>query len=356
VGRAKQTALRLFLLALSIECVIALVVRAPSAAALLHGDVAWRNVLAFVGLVWLPVVCLAAWRLAAQVPAVKVGGQERRMVAAAHERAATIRHRTESVLREESLQIALQPIISITRGMWTGAEALARFPDNRPPDVCFSEAHEVGLGVELELLAMRKALRVVHALPAGVTLSFNASPGLILDRRFTETLLDPYLPIERLVVEITEHVIVDRYDDLMATLLPLRERGLQVSIDDTGAGYASLRHVLRLRPDNIKLDRSWTTDIAGDAATRAMVTAIVLAAMEMRASVTAEGVEEPESLLTIDLLGVDSAQGYLLARPTTDPWEWAAWATTNWRAALAEATGQIPSLTDHAEELRPLTE
>ena len=58
-----------------------------------------------------------------------------------------------------------------------------------------------------------------------VALSFNASPGLILDRRFSEELQDQYLPIHRLVVEITEHAVVDRYEDLMATLAPLRAQG-----------------------------------------------------------------------------------------------------------------------------------
>ena len=109
-------------------------------------------------------------------------------------------------------------------------------------------------------------------------------------------------------------------------------------MDDTGAGHSSLRHVLKIRPDNIKLDRSFVSDVVQDPATRAMVTAIVLAAMEMRASVTAEGIEEPDELRTVDLLGVDSAQGYLIARPTTDPWQWASWATRNWRTALHDAS------------------
>ena len=354
--RARQTALQLFLLVLSVECLIAFVGRVPRVGALIGGDLAWRNFLALTGLVWLPLVFVAARRLASQVSAVHVGGEDRELAAAAHERVVAIRHRTEALLRDESLDIALQPIVGVTTGTWVGAEALARFPDSRPPDVWFAEAHEVGLGVELELLAVRRALDVVHALPSTVDLSFNASPGLILDRRLAEALNGPHVPMHRLVVEITEHSVVDRYEDLMAALRPLRDQGLRVSVDDTGAGHSSLRHVLKIRPDNIKLDRSFVADVADDAATRAMVTAIVLAAMEMRASVTAEGIEEPSALRTIDLLGVDSAQGYLLARPTTDLWEWAAWATRNWPAALSEATGDIPSLSDHAHELRPPTE
>jgi EAL domain-containing protein (putative c-di-GMP-specific phosphodiesterase class I) len=331
----RQTALTVFVFVVVVECVIAFFVRAPGAFALLEGDIAWSNVLALTGLVWLPVVLMAASRMAAQLRADAPRVLDRRLAAVAQERAAGIRHRTEALLKDETLEIALQPIIAVMNGTWIGAEALSRFPDNRPPDVWFGEAHEVGLGVDLELLAMLRALDVVHALPATVALSVNASPGLILDRRFSEALADPTIPLQRLVVEITEHAVVDRYDDLMAALKPLRERGLRVSVDDTGAGYASLRHVLRIRPDNIKLDRSFVADVVSDGATRAMVTAIVLAAMEMGASVTAEGVEDHASLAAIEMLGVDSAQGYLLARPTTEPWDWAAWGTKNWRAVLA---------------------
>ena len=334
MGRTRQTALTVFLFVVIVECVIAFFVRAPRAFAFVEGDIAWSNVLALAGLMWLPVVLMTVSRMASRLRADAPSAQDAQLAEIAQERAAGIRHRTKTVLDDETLEIALQPIIGVVNGAWLGAEALSRFPDNRPPDVWFGEAHEVGLGVDLELLAMRRALEVVHALPVSVALSVNASPGLILDRRFSEALADPTIPLHRIVVEITEHAVVDRYDDLMAALRPLRDRGLRVSVDDTGAGYASLRHVLRIRPDNIKLDRSFVAEVVSDGATRAMVTAIVLAAMEMGASVTAEGVEDHASMAAIEMLGVDSAQGYLLARPTTEPWDWAAWGTKDWRAVL----------------------
>lgn len=334
MGRARHTALRIFLFVVTVECLLAFLHRAPRAAALLGGDFGWRNVVALTGLAWLPFVLLACHRLTSELGATGGGAAQRQMAAAAHERAVGIRHRTEALLADDTLQIALQPIIGVNTGTWVGAEALARFPDSRRPDLWFAEAHEVGLGVELELLAMHRALGVIHALPNTVSLSFNASPALILDRRFAEALQDPTIPMGRAIVEITEHAVVDRYEDLVAALAPLRAQGLRVSVDDTGAGYSSLRHVLRIRPDNIKLDQSFVADAATDPATRAMITAIVLAAMEMSASVTAEGVEDPASLRAIELLGVDSVQGYLLARPSTEPWEWAVWAPRNWLRVL----------------------
>ena len=80
----------------------------------------------------------------------------------------------------------------------------------------------------------------------------------------------------------------------------------------------------------IKLDRSLLADIDHDAARRAFVTAMVLMALELDAEVTAEGVETAAELDTLRSLGVDTVQGYLLARPSTDPAEWAAWATRDW--------------------------
>jgi PAS domain S-box-containing protein len=238
--------------------------------------------------------------------------------------------RLRGVLDNRALTVALQPIIDTRTGGWVGVEALARFGDNRRPDLWFAEAQEVGLGVDLELLAVQTALAVLPELPDHVALSLNASPQLILDPRLSACLTRAPVPLERIIVEITEHVAVARYDDIRAALLPLRERGLRLAIDDTGAGYASFTHVLTLHPDIIKLDRSLITDIDTDPARRAFVTAIVLLAGELGAEVTAEGVENTRELAVLASLRVEHAQGFLLARPTTDRQRWQAWRTTTW--------------------------
>ena len=92
--------------------------------------------------------------------------------------------------------------------------------------------------------------------------------------------------------------------------------------------------MLRLRPDIVKLDRSLLADIDHDAARRAFVTAIVLMALELDATVTAEGVETAAELDTLRSLGVDTVQGYLLARPSSDPRVWASWAKRDWLAHM----------------------
>lgn len=264
---------------------------------------------------------------------------------AARRRLAGISHRLDELLTSRTMAIAAQPIVDLANGGCTGVEALARFPDNRPPDVWFAEAHEAGRGVELELAAVHAALELLPHLPGTIQMSINASPALIVDPRLAETLTAPGIPLARLIVEITEHAAVSRYDDIHAALLPLRERGLALAIDDTGAGYASFTHVLHLRPDVIKLDRGLVTNIHDDPARRAFVTAIVLLALELGASVTAEGVETAPELAAVAMLGVDHAQGYFFARPTTDRARWQTWQTRTWPigANPAIASPAVPS-------------
>jgi PAS domain S-box-containing protein len=240
------------------------------------------------------------------------------------------RARVTGLLGRRDLQIALQPIVHIATGRCTGLEALARFPDGRRPDVWFAEAQQVGLGLDLELLAVERALALAPALPEHINISINASPALIVDPRLPATLTSRGPGLHRLTLEITEHAAVSEYASIKAALLPLRQQGLRLAVDDTGAGYASFNHVLHLRPDVIKLDRSLLTDIATDAARRAFVTAIVLLALELDASITGEGIETATELETISLLGVDHAQGYYLGTPDTNPTTWATWATSSW--------------------------
>jgi PAS domain S-box-containing protein len=254
------------------------------------------------------------------------------------------RARVNGLLERRDLQIALQPIVSIPSGRCTGVEALARFPDGRPPEVWFGEAQHVGLGLDLELLALEQALAVAPSLPEHISISINASPALILDARLADTLTSSGLPLHRLTLEITEHAAVTEYASIKAALLPLRQQGLRLAVDDTGAGYASFNHVLHLRPDVIKLDRSLLTDIATDPARRAFVTAIVLLGLELDATITGEGVETRAELETISLLGIDHAQGYHLGRPDTNPTSWTTWAARTWPAQPPGNDTPAPSI------------
>lgn len=225
----------------------------------------------------------------------------------------------------ETVDVAYQPIFDVRRNVCLGVEAFARFPEPfTQPDRTFAEADELGLGLALEELVVRKAWTALSQLAAGQFLALNLTPGSLLElARRANSRED--VPLTALVVEITEHTAIDAYADLRAELERLRERGLRVAVDDAGAGYASLRHLLELRPDVVKIDRSLVHGLADDGARRVAVTAFVSLAEGLGSTVIAEGVENPADYEAVRDLGVHGAQGYLLGRPSTHPRDLARW-------------------------------
>jgi EAL domain-containing protein (putative c-di-GMP-specific phosphodiesterase class I) len=223
--------------------------------------------------------------------------------------------RIRSVLDRDELDVEFQPVVDLRDRQIVSFEALTRFwvDPQRSPSVWFAEAAEVGLGVELELAAIRTALQRLDDFPAGVSLAINVSPTAAVDCRFSDLLIDV---ADRLVIEITEHAQVDDYEALLAALTPLREAGAQLAIDDVGAGFANLRHILRLAPDIVKLDLSLTKEIARDPARRALATSLVNFADGVGASIVAEGISSNDDLESLRSLGVDYGQGFYLARPS----------------------------------------
>ena len=117
------------------------------------------------------------------------------------------------------------------------------------------------------------------------------------------------------MLELTEHAGIADYNELAEALAPLRESGVRLSVDDAGAGFASLRHILNLRPDIIKLDIGLIRGIDADPARRALASALVGFAAEIGAVIVAEGIETPDELATLCALRVTYGQGYHLARP-----------------------------------------
>ncbi len=223
------------------------------------------------------------------------------------------------IIDSEDVEIAFQPIIDLHGRRYAGLEALARFPEPfNPPDCTLASAEALGLRLELERLLIREAWKIIPELGPEQFLALNIAPEALLELARRANLRND-LPLSQLVVEVTEHAVIDSYSPLLDELAPLRAQGLRLAVDDAGAGYASLRHVLELRPDFIKVDRSLIHGIAHDRAKRAAVRACQSIALDLRASVIAEGVERHEDLAVATELGLQSAQGYLLGKPTTDP-------------------------------------
>jgi len=225
--------------------------------------------------------------------------------------------RIRSVLRSDAPSIVYQPVYRLSDMTVLGAEALARFPNEplRSPDKWFAEAAEVGLKTQLELKAIRGAVtRYASLWNAGsFFLGLNCSPQTITNGGFVEATAG--FPPERIILEVTEHDHVSDYDELVRALKPLRARGSLVAIDDAGSGYASMRHILNIHPNFIKLDVSLTRHIDADRAKRALARALIEFGRETDCKIVAEGVENEDEMRMLRDLGVHAAQGYLLSRP-----------------------------------------
>ncbi|MGH8961921.1 MAG: sensor domain-containing phosphodiesterase [Jatrophihabitantaceae bacterium] len=223
------------------------------------------------------------------------------------------------VIEQRSLRIVFQPVIDTTSGLAVGAEALTRFPATDPvlsPEQWFSAAVGAGLGAELELAAIGQGLDSAAAtLPCELYLAVNISPATLLRGGLAELIDASGWDPARLVVEITEHVRVEDYQHLIECTGSLRRRGVLLAIDDAGAGYASFRHILALRPDYIKLDRGLIAGIDADPGKRALVKAVTSFAGDIGATVIAEGIETARELHAATVMGAQAAQGFHLAAP-----------------------------------------
>lgn len=227
-----------------------------------------------------------------------------------------MRARIDGVLELGGPRIALQPIHNIVTDEVRGFEALARFPshDGWTPDRWFHEADRVGLGPTLEASAARAALDLVPGLAPQSVLSVNVSAKALLEAPEIAAMFTGE-HATRLVLELTEHARVQDYARLEAQLDPLRRAGALLAVDDAGSGYAGLEHILRLRPDVLKLDRALVQGIADHPGRRALCQAMVGFTRETGCSLVAEGVETEQDLQALRDLGVVYAQGYLLGRP-----------------------------------------
>jgi EAL domain-containing protein (putative c-di-GMP-specific phosphodiesterase class I) len=228
------------------------------------------------------------------------------------QRRGEIEDRIMPVIRAGGPVVVLQPIVDLATGLRIGAEALSRFPADwgKAPDVCFAEAHSVGLGHLLELLALERAAELLDRV--GGYVSMNVSPGTLLTPECTELL--GRLPARRILLELSEHDPVEDYPALVEALADLRAHGMKLAIDDVGAGFSSLRHIVLTSPDVIKLDRSIVDGVANDPVLSTLVRSLADFAHGCGARVVAEGVETEQDATTLTGL-VDAGQGWFFGRP-----------------------------------------
>lgn len=242
-------------------------------------------------------------------------GQQIERHLAAERRRSAARERILAALDNGLHSIVYQPIYSFSQARIVGLEALSRFggSSSQPPDAWFKEAIEVGLGEHLEIAAIARALGDLWRIPEGAFLALNISPLHVLSGALARALAG--YPLARIAIEITEHVEIPDYAGFAAAVTPLRAQGMKLVVDDAGAGYASFRHIVKLKPDTIKLDMSMTRDIDTDRTRRALAAALVRFAQDTGSQIVAEGVQTSAELNVLRELGIDTAQGFLLGHP-----------------------------------------
>ncbi len=216
------------------------------------------------------------------------------------------------VLRREAFSPVFQPIVALATGAVLGFEALTRFSDGAQPQARFAEAAALNRGIDLETATLAAALGATSGLPPGCWVSVNVSPSLVLEGTVLPRLIGSCRV--QVVLEITEHDQVEDYAQLSAALAELRPR-TRLSVDDAGSGFASLRHVVTLQPEFVKLDQSWVTGINDDPARQALVAGLCHFAGKTGSTLIAEGVETAPERGMLTELEVDMAQGFLFGRP-----------------------------------------
>ncbi|MHB1526783.1 MAG: EAL domain-containing protein, partial [Candidatus Dormibacteria bacterium] len=220
----------------------------------------------------------------------------------------------ETILARHSFQPVYQPIMTVDLKQLIGHEALTRFESGTAPDLVFTAAATVDLDLELELACLRASVTEARSLDSGGTwLSLNISPALLTSA--TIALAEIVDKADRpIVLELTEHVVINGYGPVRDALKRLGPT-VKLAVDDAGSGFASLRHILELRPDFVKLDISLVRDVDQDPVRQAMIAGLSSFAQRTGCDLVAEGVESAAELNELQTLGVPYVQGYLLGRP-----------------------------------------
>ena len=240
---------------------------------------------------------------------------------------AQIRRRIENDLREaiqhDVLRPHYQPLIDLSSGRIIGFEALVRWPHPErgmiPPVEFIPVAEETGLISALGRMMLRRACMDAAAWPDDVRVAVNLSPlqfrvGNVL-AEVMEVLQQTGLPPRRLELEITETLVLEKSDQVLATLHALRALGVRISMDDFGTGYSSLSYLRSFPFDKIKIDRSFVKDLAGNREAQAIIRSIVSLGRGLGVTITAEGVETEAELRCLRAEGCPEGQGYLFSRP-----------------------------------------
>lgn len=248
---------------------------------------------------------MAAAIVAEQLEREDLAGAERREVST----------RIRRAIDSGAFDIVYQPIVALDDGRLLGVEALSRFhgETGKATEAWFDEAWAVGLGVELEMVALRRALGALGGLPDGAYLAINVSPETLLSKD-VDVLLGE-VDCSKVVLEITEHAHIFDYAPVRERLDELRGRGLRFAVDDVGTGHAGINHLIEFRPEILKIDLSVVRGVRRDPMRRAIAATFATFAAHVGADIVAEGIESREDHEALEILGLTAGQGFHIAKP-----------------------------------------
>lgn len=228
----------------------------------------------------------------------------------------SIRAEIGRTIQRRGFRTVYQPIVRFSDGAPVALEALTRFADGVAPQRRFGEADSVGLGLDLEIATLESAVEAIDVLPRGMRLNVNVSPDMIVAGRDLGRILSS--SGDRVTLELTEQQRVDDYRALRRAVSRLPS-GVHWAIDDAGAGFASLRHIIELRPQEVKLDRGIVKRVDRDPIRQAVVAGLSHFASTAGCRLIAEGVETTAERDRLLELGVAFGQGYLFGGPDSLP-------------------------------------
>jgi predicted signal transduction protein with EAL and GGDEF domain len=225
-------------------------------------------------------------------------------------------------LAARDFDVHYQPIVSAKQGTIVGFEALLRWhhPSRGaiPPARFVPIAEQAGLMDQLGEFVLRRALADAARWPHSY-ISVNLSPLQVRDRKFVKLvsalLAESKVAPARLVLEVTEGVLIDNPEAAKSRLDDLRALGLKLALDDFGAGYSSLTYLRRLPFDKLKIDRGFVTALNHSANAGVIIQAIISLGRALNLSILVEGIETEEQRTLVRLAGCDEMQGYLFAAP-----------------------------------------
>jgi EAL domain-containing protein (putative c-di-GMP-specific phosphodiesterase class I) len=221
-------------------------------------------------------------------------------------------HVIDEILQQRRYWPVFQPILDLRSNRVVGFEALTRFDAAQTSQRLFDHAGLVGRGKDLEIATLTAAVKAASELPSQAWVSVNSSAAMLAETDTIDTILQPLA--RPTVIELSEHEMIHDYKPISTAMHRLGpDRSL--AVDDAGAGFASLRHILEVQPAYVKMDIGLVQGAATDLSRRALVAGFVHFARDADFTLIAEGIETKEDLETLKGLGVALGQGFLLGRP-----------------------------------------